>query len=100
MRAAWADKDDYDKAISYYEKALESDLKTFGPEHPDVAGDWNNLGTAWKSKGEFDKALNYHEKALRVFEKAGLLHKVKLLKDNITELEKARGEQRDAGPDD
>ena len=48
---------------------------------------------AWKSKGEYDKAL-------RVFEKAGLLHKVKLLKDNITELEKARGEQRDAGPDD
>ncbi len=54
----------YDKAIEYYEKALKSDLKTFGEEHPDVAIDWNNLGAAWHAKGEYDKAIEYYEKAL------------------------------------
>ena len=34
----------YDIAIDYFEKALASDLKTFGPEHPNVATYWNNLG--------------------------------------------------------
>ncbi|MBO1225335.1 MAG: tetratricopeptide repeat protein [Candidatus Scalindua sediminis] len=57
----------YDRAIEYYEKALESDLKTLGEDHPDVAIDWDNLGSAWKAKGEYDKAIEYHEKALKVF---------------------------------
>ena len=32
---------DYDQAIAYHEKALASDLKTLGPQHPDVAIRWN-----------------------------------------------------------
>ncbi len=55
----------YDKAIGYYENALQSDLKTFGDDHPNVATSWNNLGLAWKAKGEYDKAIEYYEKALR-----------------------------------
>ena len=54
----------YNKAIDYFEKALASDLKSFGPEHPKVAIDWNNLGAAWDSKGHYDKAFDYYEKAL------------------------------------
>ena len=54
----------YDKAIGYYEKALASDLKTLGQEHPQVAIYWNNLGEAWRAKGEYDKAIGYFEKAL------------------------------------
>jgi len=54
----------YDLAIEYYEKALESDLKTFGPDHPRVATTWNNLGLAWNAKGDYDKAIGYFEKAL------------------------------------
>jgi tetratricopeptide (TPR) repeat protein len=54
----------YDKAIEYFEKALSSDLKTFGEDHPQVAIYRNNLGQAWYAKGEYDKAIEYFEKAL------------------------------------
>ncbi len=54
----------YDKAIEYYELALASDLKTYGPDHPEVAILRNNLGLAWNSKGEYDKAIEYYELAL------------------------------------
>jgi len=54
----------YDTAIAYYEKALAIDLKTHGPDHPDVAAHWNNLGMAWDDKYEYDKAIGYYEKAL------------------------------------
>ena len=54
----------YDKAIEYYEKALNSDLKTFGTEHPKIAICWNNIGSVWNSKGKYDKAIDYYEKAL------------------------------------
>lgn len=61
------DLGEYDKAIGYFEKALASDLKTYGEDHPDVAIDWNNLGGAWESIGEYDKAISYYEKALTFF---------------------------------
>ena len=48
---AWHAKGEYGKAIEYYEKALKSDLKTFGEDHPNVATSWNNLGVAWQAKG-------------------------------------------------
>ena len=54
----------YDQAIAYFEKALASDLKTFGPEHPEVATRWSNLGVAWRAKGDYDQAIAYYEKAL------------------------------------
>ena len=80
---AWNSKGEYDKAIEFYEKALTSDIKTFGTDHPSVATSWNNLGLAWNSKGEYDKAIEYLEKALKVFRKAGLLHRVRMVEDNL-----------------
>ena len=55
----------YGKAIEYHEKALKSNLKTFGEQYPANAATWNNLGLAWKAKGEYDKAIEYYEKALK-----------------------------------
>ena len=75
---------DYGQAIEYYEQALESNLKTFDEDHPDVAtvrnnlgGVWpqgrgrgillrvrNNLGGVWQAKGELGKAIAYYEQAL------------------------------------
>ena len=65
LGAAWKAKGNYDKAIEYYEKALKSDLKTFGEDHPNVATYRNNLGATWKAKGEYDKAIEYYEMALK-----------------------------------
>ena len=73
----------YDKAIEFYEKALKSDLNTFGPEHPKVATRWNKLGLAWYSKGEYDRAREAYKKALQIFKRAGLTHRMKLVEDNL-----------------
>ena len=54
----------YKKAVEYLEKALNSGLKTYGDEHPDVARDWNNLGSVWRFLGKYKKAIEYYEKAL------------------------------------
>jgi len=58
------DLGEYNKAIEYFEKALDSDLKTYGEQHPQVAIYWSNLGLAWSSLGEYKKAIEYFEKAL------------------------------------
>ena len=65
---------------------MASDIKTFGPEHPGVARDWNNLGSAWKAKGNHGKAREYYSKALAAFQKAGLDHRVRLVEENIRSL--------------
>ena len=36
----------YDKALEHHQKALAIRLKQLGPEHPDVAGSYNNIGLA------------------------------------------------------
>ncbi len=76
---------DYKKAISYYEKSLAVDLKTYGPEHPKVATLWNNLGSAWHSLGDYPKAIEYAQKAIPILEKfLGPDHpNTKTVKDNL-----------------
>ncbi|KHE92034.1 MAG: tetratricopeptide repeat protein [Candidatus Scalindua rubra] len=65
LGAAWNGKGNYDKAIEYFEKALQSDLENFGEDHPNVATYRNNLGATWKTKGKYDKAIEYYEMALK-----------------------------------
>ncbi len=65
LGVVWNAKGQYDKAIEYYEKALTSDINTYGEEHPNVAIEWNNLGETWRAKGQYDKAIEYYEKALK-----------------------------------
>ncbi|NKB80911.1 MAG: tetratricopeptide repeat protein [Nitrospirales bacterium] len=76
----------YDKAIGYYEKALASDLTTFGPDHPNVARSWNNLGVAWDAKGDYEQAIGYYDQAVAFFQKAGLDHYAKVVEGNIQSL--------------
>ena len=37
-------KGEYDKALEHYKKALAIDLKQLGPEHPDLASTYGNIG--------------------------------------------------------
>ncbi|MBI5428227.1 MAG: tetratricopeptide repeat protein [Nitrospinae bacterium] len=86
----------YGKAIGYFEKALASDLKTFGPEHPDVATDWINLGGAWHSKGDYGKAIEYYQKARAVFQKANLPHYLNIVEGGLKKAREAQA-AREAG---
>ncbi|MCP4236880.1 MAG: tetratricopeptide repeat protein, partial [Aestuariibacter sp.] len=64
LREDWDSKDDYDKAIRYYELALESELEIYGEEGADVGFRLGTLGDAWFNKGEYGKAIEYYEQAL------------------------------------
>ena len=66
LGSAYDSKGSYDRAISYYEKALGIDLEIYGEMHPSVAIRYNNLGLAYDSKGSYDRAISYYEKALRI----------------------------------
>jgi tetratricopeptide (TPR) repeat protein len=91
LGAAWDSKGEYDKAIEYYEKAEASDLKSFGPDHPNVARLWNNLGAVFYEKKDFAKALQYFVKARKVYEQAGLAHRVKDVDEWIAGTKKDMG---------
>ncbi|CAF1456000.1 unnamed protein product [Adineta steineri] len=60
------DQGDYEKAIWYYEKALEICQKTLPSNHPSLATSYNNIGLVYKNMGEYSKALSYYEKALEI----------------------------------
>ncbi|CAF1374232.1 unnamed protein product [Adineta steineri] len=60
---------DHEKAIWYYEKALEIQPETLLSNHPSVAISYSDIGLVYDNMGEYSKALSYHEKALKIREK-------------------------------
>ena len=94
LGASWNGKGNYDKAIEYYENALQSDLENFGEDHPNVATYRNNLGATWKAKGKYDKAIEYYEMALKSdLNNFGENHpKVATRWNNLGEAWRAKGE--------
>ena len=57
---------DYEKALWYYEKALEILEKIVPPNNPLFATSYNNIGMVYDSMGEYSKALLFCEKALEI----------------------------------
>jgi len=60
---------DMEKAVMYYEKALEIDREIFGDTHTDVARDLVGLGLTLDTLGDSRKAVEYYEKALKIDKK-------------------------------
>jgi tetratricopeptide (TPR) repeat protein len=56
---------EYAKAKEYYELALNSDLVTYGEDHPQVAIGRNNLGSVYRALGDYPKAIEYLELAYK-----------------------------------
>jgi tetratricopeptide (TPR) repeat protein len=56
----------FEKAISYFEKSLDIELKAPGDNRAAIAIQYNNLGLAWYRKGDYDTAIGYYEKALPI----------------------------------
>ena len=62
-------KGEYDQGLEYFQKALAIQIKQLGPNHPDVAISYNNIGSIGQvlyRKGEYDQALEYYQKALAI----------------------------------
>jgi tetratricopeptide (TPR) repeat protein len=78
-------KTDYDKALEHYQKSLAIRLKQLGPEHPDVAISYNNIGAAHYAKKDLAKAKEYWENAYEIFlKKLGPNHpNTKLVKGRL-----------------
>ncbi|CAF3804796.1 unnamed protein product [Adineta steineri] len=58
---------DYEKAVDYYEKALEIKIKTLPANHPDLAISYSNIGSVYVHMGVYSKALSFYEKALAIY---------------------------------
>lgn len=55
---------DYEKAITFQNKALKINL--IGEKHNYVAYSYVNLGNVYYSTGDYEKAIAYHNKALKI----------------------------------
>ncbi|MFP6855599.1 MAG: tetratricopeptide repeat protein, partial [Opitutales bacterium] len=66
LAQAYSNKNQFDKASRYFQAALKIQLTTLGPEHPDLAVTYSNIGMACDFQGEHDKAIGYHQKSLAV----------------------------------
>lgn len=60
---------EYERAVTFYKKALLIDEKTIGKEHPGYAACLNNLATVYQSQGRYDEAIEQFEEALEIGEK-------------------------------
>jgi tetratricopeptide (TPR) repeat protein len=56
----------YDKALTYFRKALDIALTRFPPTHPDIANIYQNIGSLYFDKREFDSAIGYLSKSLDI----------------------------------
>lgn len=60
---------EYDRAVIFYEKALEISEKNLGKEHNDYANILNNLAGNFDSLGEYEKAVQLYLQVLKIDEK-------------------------------
>jgi len=60
----------YSEAEPLDQRALAIDEKALGPEHPEVARDFNNLATLYLDQGKYAKAEPLYRQALAIDEKA------------------------------
>lgn len=63
------DLGDYEGAKKLLEKALRSDEKNFGAEHPTTAVSYSNLATVLKNLGDYERALEISARSVGIFQK-------------------------------
>jgi tetratricopeptide (TPR) repeat protein len=59
-------QEDLENAETHLRQALEIDLKFLGPDHPNVAGDYNHMAQVMEQQKKFDAALEHIDAALRI----------------------------------
>ena len=66
LAQAFAEQGRYPEALQHYRKVLRRQLKRFGPENPDGANTYGNMGCVYRSMGDFPKALECHNHDLKI----------------------------------
>ena len=61
---------EYEKALEWYEKGLEIQLKTLGPNHPSTAATYFNLGALYANMKDYKTSLENLELALAIYLKS------------------------------
>ncbi len=59
----------YQKGITFAQKAYQYALKQFGKEHPSTLATMNNLALLYESQGRYGEAEPLYKKALQLLEK-------------------------------
>jgi tetratricopeptide (TPR) repeat protein len=59
-------KNDFDKAIEYFEKSLAMSLKVHGEDQPSIGDLYGELGMVFSYKSDYNKAIEYFEKSLAI----------------------------------
>lgn len=54
------------RALKFLNEVLDSGLVSFIKTRPNVARNYNNLGSVYRGKGKLDKAISYYNKAIDV----------------------------------
>jgi tetratricopeptide (TPR) repeat protein len=62
--------EEYSKALSFYEEALEIKQKTFPPNNPSLATSYNNIAFVYENMKNYSKALSYFERALDIWQRS------------------------------
>ena len=57
-----------EKALEYYNKSLEIQIKVRGQDHPVLADTYVNIGVVYKKQAKYPEALNTYHKALAIYE--------------------------------
>ena len=57
----------YDKALEYYQKALEIRKQVLGESHPDIALSYNSIGYIYSAQGDYALALEYYQQSLAIW---------------------------------
>ncbi len=56
----------YSKALEYYQRALNIQLKTQGEDHINTRTTYSNIGYVNNEMGNYSKALEYFQKSLSI----------------------------------
>jgi len=53
-----------EKALEWYQRALDGKEKTLGKDHPSTLSTVNNMAIVFHKQGEHEKALEWYQRAL------------------------------------
>jgi tetratricopeptide (TPR) repeat protein len=79
-----------EKALEYYEKALELEEELEIKEG--IASILGNIGIVYSTRGELDKALEYYRKVLKLYEELGIKEGMAIAIGNIGTIYQIKGE--------